>query len=269
MIKLNLRDKNFCGEPSCCHRGKNKNIEWIRENVLVSKSCFITDLCLPDIQKAKAIKRSIAWLLEPRAIHPFTYDFIEKNHKLYDFVLTYDKNLLELGKNFLFYPHGRCWIQHSIPIVKNKMCSIIASKKCSTIGHRMRHDVANSFKGKVDLYGNAYKEIKDTDEALAPYYYSVTIENSQQDYYFTEKLIDCFETKTVPIYWGCPSISKFFNTDGMIIFNDLNELSNILTSLTASQYQKMLPAIEDNYLKAQKYLIPEDWMYDNLSFLMD
>ena len=43
MIKLNLRDKNFCGEPSCCHRGVNKYIEWVRENVMVSKSCFITD----------------------------------------------------------------------------------------------------------------------------------------------------------------------------------------------------------------------------------
>jgi hypothetical protein len=271
MIKLNLRDKNFCGEPSCCHRGQNKYIEWVRENTLVSNSCFITDLCLPDIQRAKGLKRSVAWLMEPKAIHPFTYDFVEKNNKLFDYILTFDRRLLEQGKNFVFYPHGRCWIQNkeAPTLYKPKTCSIIASKKASTLGHRMRHEVARLFKDKVDLYGNAYKEIKDTDEALNQYQFSVTIENSQQDFYFTEKLIDCFVAKTVPIYWGCPSIAKFFNPDGMIIFNDFNELNNIIKNLSIEKYESMLPAIEYNYECAQNYLIPEDWIYKNLSFLMN
>ena len=207
--------------------------------------------------------------MEPRAIHPFTYDFVEKNNKLFDYILTFDKHLVDLGKNFIFYPHGRCWIQHSVPIIKNKMCSIIASKKATTTGHRMRHEVARLFKDKVDLYGGAYKPIKDTDEALAQYMFSVIIENSRQDYYFTEKLIDCFETRTIPIYWGCPSISKFFDINGMIIFNSIEELNDILNNLSIEKYNSMLVAMEHNREKAQKYLIPEDWIYENLPFLMN
>ena len=34
--------------------------------------------------------------------------------------------------------------------------------------------------------------------------------NGRGDYEFDEKLIDCFLTGTVPIFWGCPSIDKFF-----------------------------------------------------------
>jgi hypothetical protein len=46
--------------------------------------------------------------------------------------------------------------------------------------------------------------------------FSVCIENSSERNYFTEKLIDCFAQKVIPIYWGAPNVSEFFDPDGII-----------------------------------------------------
>lgn len=70
-------------------------------------------------------------------------------------------------------------------------------------------------------------------------------------------------TGTVPIYWGCPSIGNFFNTDGMIIFDTINELTEILKNLSFQKYANMKNAIEENFEKAKTYLIAEDFIYKN------
>ena len=64
------------------------------------------------------------------------------------------------------------------------------------------------------------------------YRFSIVIENCKRDYWFTEKLIDCLRTGTIPIYWGCPSIGDFFDIRGFILFDDINDLENILNNLT-------------------------------------
>lgn len=83
--------------------------------------------------------------------------------------------------------------------------------------------------------------------------FSVTIENNKQDYYFTEKIIDCFLTGTVPIYYGCPSIGKFFNINGIIVIDSLDDIIRILPTITVDLYNQMKPYIEENYKTAQKY----------------
>ena len=88
MVEVNIRDKNFGGEPSSCHKGVNKYVKWNFSNKPVSDACFITDMCLNDIHKASGVKRKVAWLLEPSAIHPHIYQWIEQNNRLFDFVLT-------------------------------------------------------------------------------------------------------------------------------------------------------------------------------------
>jgi hypothetical protein len=54
-------------------------------------------------------------------------------------------------------------------------------------------------------------------EIFETYMFSIVIENSRQIHYFTEKIIDCLLTKTIPIYYGCPNISDYFDTSGWII----------------------------------------------------
>lgn len=294
MVNINIRDKNFGGEPSSCHKSVNKYVAWEFGNKRVSNSCFITDLCLPDIHKASGVKRKIAWILEPRAIHPQVYEWIEKNNRLFDFVLTFDAELIERGENFLYYPHGRCWINgeptckvkknithfshgSSMTIepptyVKTKNCSIIASSKNFTEGHQLRHKVIANKYNDVDVFGYGYKPVADKREALDPYHFSITIENCRQPGYWTEKIVDCFATQTIPIFWGDRSVCDHFDSDGIIFFDNQLELEEILANIRDNGeelYAQRRAAIERNYLRVEKYRIPEDWMYINYPFLFN
>ena len=52
---------------------------------------------------------------------------------------------------------------------------------------------------------------------------------------------------TIPIYWGCPNIGDYFNTEGIITFENEQELESILDSLTPETFFQKKDAILDNY----------------------
>ena len=270
MLKINLRDGNFSHHPngqSLSFKSYPSFFSWERENVLVSDTVFITDLHLHEVDKYKS-KRKVGLLIEPRAINPGIYDYVDKNNKKFDYILTFDRELIESGRNFLFYPFGCCWVQdYSVP-QKTKLCSLIASNKRMTAGHAFRQDIINRFSSKVDHYGNGFLRIENKEDGLRDYYFSIVMENSQPDYYFSEKLLDCFASRTVPVYWGS-NVSPFFNTDGMIIFNTAEELEDIFNTLTPELYNTKLSAIEDNLKRVEQFKIPEDWLYRHYPFLFD
>jgi hypothetical protein len=72
-------------------------------------------------------------------------------------------------------------------------------------------------------------------------------------------------TGTVPIYWGCPSIGDFFDTNGMIIFDNVGELVDIVNNLSIDDYIKRLESIKNNFNKSKKYLLPDDIIYKKLT----
>ncbi len=280
MVKVNIRDKNFIPfEGSSCHLAENKYVEWVKDDQPVSKSCFITDLKLKDVEKASGVKRKIAWLLEPRSINPHMYNWIEKNNKLYDFVLTFDQKLINKAENYLYYPHGRCWIHNYEGIDdKTKFCSIFASDKAMTLGHRLRHMIVDRYKssGKIDCYGKyAGNSIEEKEDGLNPYYFSVTIENAIIRGYWTEKLLDAFATKTIPIYYGDKfSVNKFFNPEGIIYFDTIEEFDDTIEKIQGDDngayfYNERLSAIEENFNKVEEFRVPEDWIYKEYPFLFE
>ena len=84
--------------------------------------------------------------------------------------------------------------------------------------------------------------------------FSISIENSQQINYFTEKVIDPLKMKTLPIYWGCPNIGDFFDTSGWIFFDGSpDDLLHKIRSVTPDYYEKHIESINKNYEKAIKY----------------
>ena len=80
----------------------------------------------------------------------------------------------------------------------------------------------------------------------------------------TEKLVDCLITGTIPIYWGCPNVGDFFDTDGMIIVNNLEEVQAMVGTLNENEYIKRIEAVKKNLELAKQYAITEDWMYENI-----
>ena len=87
--------------------------------------------------------------------------------------------------------------------------------------------------------------------------FSIAIENSQEANYISEKLIDCFLQKVVPVYWGAPNIEKFFDLNGIIYCQSLDELMDGIQHLSKDLYNSKSVAIEKNYELAKQIQAPE------------
>lgn len=101
---------------------------------------------------------------------------------------------------------------------KEQKLSWVTSNKTVFQGHRDRMCLLERIRGKIecDLYGYGFNPIADKWDGLAPYRYSIAVENFQNPYYWSEKLADCFLAWTMPIYFGCSRIEEYFPAEAMI-----------------------------------------------------
>ena len=265
--KIKIIDASFGHTKYCGPLGNECEwFEWDRENqVNLEDTVVVTDnfITLPSIYQAPHTK--CAWLIECREYINGLYQWIIQNHQFYKYVLTHDKDLLKQIPNGRWVPLGTCWIDPndwSINHKKPRLISTVISWKKYMTGHRLRHQVFNNI-NQIDFYGNHVKPIKDKIEALRDYKYHLCIENSKIPGYFTEKLIDCFATGCVPIYWGDPLIHEVFDTSGMIIVNSFEDIKNTINSLEEINYKYFKKGIKTNFEKAKKFKLPEDYMYTN------
>lgn len=195
---------------------------------------------------------------EPRTFHWHFMILAQIFYKRFGFILTSDQALLARAQNALFFPIAGTWIAdwRARDTGKTLNLSLIASKKKSLPGHKLRHRIAAWLvKNEVeaDLVGTGYKPLVNKADGLAPYHYSVVIENCQERGYFTEKIIDALLLKTVPVYWGAPDIEKFFQVEGMIVCQTERELEEAILSISPEDYSRRRLAIEANYEIAATY----------------
>lgn len=271
MLRASLRDVLFPHAKSACNGDLGispLSISLDRNPFREHAITFFTDKSLGEAQFSDS-RVKIAWILESPDLFGDIYEQIAKPevYTQFDYVLTHKKDLLKLDKRFVFCPFGGCWIAPGDQKIydKTELVSIIASGKTDLEGHKLRHEVVERYKDDFSaVLGRGYKAFDDKVDGLAPYRYSVTIENCREDYWFTEKLIDCFVTGTVPVYWGCPSIGKFFDEGGMIVFKDADELKKTLPTLNEKDYKKRLPAIKRNFETAKRYTITEDYIFSEI-----
>jgi hypothetical protein len=262
-MKIYLQDSafahcEFSNNPLPVKQRTDK-VEWVRDNSFTSDDIVVWT----DIDIIKSLDRTgpnIAWLIEAQPYHSQIYEFVRTNHDKFKAIWTHDRALIETVSNAIKLPFGGCWIDdfdwgmHP----KTKDFSIIASIHGGDLpGHKMRRHIVAGAEGYIDLFGSGYNPIDNKITGLKDYRYTFCIENYKRDYWFTEKLIDCFMTGSLPIYWGCPSIGDFFNTDGMLCFEEINELPTLLKGCTPEYYESKLDAMKENYQLAQKFRLAE------------
>lgn len=256
------------------------NMWWPVEDVKVHKnltnfsgvSVFV-DECIPYVNSITSGKK-VAWIIEPPVIKPYPYQWMLNPdiRGLFDLILTYDKNLVDLDPTKIkLLPFGACWVsEHNCKVYpKTKRMSIVASNKRYAPGHILRHDLIKLLPPWVDLYGSGYNEFPHTDEGrLSPfkdYMFSIVIENSQMDNYYTDKIIDCFATGTIPLYWGAKNMGDYYDSNGFFSFNTLEECLNLLPKCTVEVYNSMLPNITYNFNKIGDWASPDRNMLNMLS----
>jgi hypothetical protein len=174
-------------------------------------------------------------------------------------VFTHQQHLIDRGAPYVRLMFGTNWVGVYNTDEAETVAGHVSTKSrlvsfIGNITHRnrdayaFRRQVAEHVmaRGDVDCFGKGIREVASKREAIAPYCFSVAMENAASDDYFSEKLIDCILLKTVPIYYGAPGLSKLFDERGILSFRTIEELKGHLESISRQRYEQLLTAANEN-----------------------
>lgn len=277
MNKLRTSWSPFPIGYSSCSSLKPKNFEWSNSEGIAT--VWIDNNMTNHTGPARG---NFGWFCESSEVIPGIKNDLINNHlkfkNHFTAIFTCDHEIISRDPSFfIFNPPGSNlpWTKPENYRIaeKSKICSMIASAKNMTTGHRKRIEIASSLKNSADVFGGAAGTTRigtgigpngdwwrSKEEALAPYMFSIVIENASYSNYYTEKITDCFVLGVIPIYWGSPDIGKDFNTDGIIQWHEGFDTS----ILTRELYESKLPAVLDNLERVKRLEFSDDKLYNSI-----
>jgi len=204
---------NYANE--CNFYGKNKQYYLTNDDDYTH--AIIMNTCMPNLNIPKENVLGLAF--EPIFFLGLTQTFIEYAKK-------------HIGRYFIGDNHGLpepfvehfAYMWHSRPPreinLKNKLMSIIVSEKKHAPGHLYRHQLVEKIIENnlpIDIYGRGSCQYKynrimgqfNDAEPYDNYSFSICIENTICNHYFSEKIITPLMYNCMPIYLGCKNIEKY------------------------------------------------------------
>lgn len=241
------------------HLEKDFFIDYFKKYEHLDVSIFIDYIPSPT-DKLSSINFLI--LFEPNEYFG-RHDWAIANKNLFSAIFTWSDKVLANCENALFLPFGSSWITDEIatrPRIKTFSVGHLCGDKLLTYGHSLRHEIFYRkneiiiptnflYKGETILP----KALITKEQIFGDPMFSIVIENTSHNGYFSEKITDCMMLKTIPLYWGCSNIEKFYNIEGIILFRSVDELIKICNNLTSEYYDSRLKVIEENYKKVNQY----------------
>jgi hypothetical protein len=265
---IGLIGGGFQHAPSSTLFNKIQHFKWAKDTIC-PQTFFIDNTIIEGCGVGYIDK--FAWLVESKDIIGGAVDFVKNNVELvsksYKYLFTHQKEIYDLADNFIFTPSHCTWIENPQIYPKTKLVSMISSSKGWTEGHRHRLGWVEKLRGKVDLYGRGFNEIAKKEDGLIDYMFSIVIENDSYPTYYSEKILDAFATGTVPVYYGAPDISDYFNKNGIVELTPNFDIN----SLTPELYYRMADAIKDNFreVKAMGQTIEDDLWLNYIRFYFE
>ncbi len=175
--------------------------------------------------------------------------------------LPHSKRIYSHTGNLWF--NGRSYdevVETGIPKKTASLSTVCSSKQQRHTIHKSRYDFTYWLKQKLpelDIFGHGIRFIKNKYEATDRYRYHLAVENYIGLHHWTEKLADPYLSGTVPIYYGCPNIDKYFPKDSCITIDINNReaaYDTIKSCITDQQdYTNRLDALRE----AQRLVLNE------------
>ena len=238
---------------------------------------IFNDYPIHSLEELKLNPYNILMVMEPNQLFGI-HDWALQNAHLFSMVLTWGQEILDKCPNAVFFPFGISWLDKEYVDNVNKLdkkfeVSFLCGGKQRIEGHHLRHRL-HSRENEIIIPKQWYYTLPDYDysgghhvikqyEGQSPgsekkrlwnSMFSICVENSSNRGYHTEKIIDAFLSKTVPIYWGCPNLEELgYDVNGFIYCNDENEIIEVTNKLTPEDYFNRKDAINHNYELAKYY----------------
>lgn len=292
MHEVKLLDHSFAPSVSPFYQPRSMRWKRVRGQADFDESDTVV-FTNNQLQRAKEHRagRKVAWLLESRGVAWPTYEYVEDHLDEFDLVLTYDESLIAIDPDRCeFAPRGGTYLSPEEVALypKSKLVSFISSNKrfdqWTAVGHGFRQDLWRvlrqlggslgrqltraGVKERVDSFGRITgTALERKIDSLRDYRFQIAVENRIHDSYFTEKLIDCFATGTIPIFRGTKEVCRFFDPRGIVFVDTLEEMVDVLIRLCEEDYEDRLDAVRENYERCQAFLAPEDWMVRHTSLV--
>lgn len=209
-------------------------------------------------------------LLEPDDISGIRKEILKLNQNYFDLILTFDPFVLKHFSNAKKFVFGTSWIKDYQFSTKEFGVSTLIGGKAITPLHRLRHQLVEllsiDFNVNLFFFNSINQSFSSSDPRLLEMksknsknelffcQFHIAIENVVSDNYFSEKLIDCFQTKTIPIYLGCPNIDEYFNVNGIIVVYEYLDIVKALNKINSGTYYEMQEYVNINYELSKNYV---------------
>lgn len=132
-------------------------------------------------------------------------------------------------------------LSNNAPPQKTKLLSIVSSNKAFTPGHVKRLEFVKKLKAhfgdSLDVYGRGIRDFDDKWDVVAPYKYSIAIENDNCNDWVTEKFFDCLYANTFAFYYGCPNLETYVNKHAFQRI-DINDFESSVAAIESIIYNK-------------------------------
>ena len=179
--------------------------------------------------------------------------------KMYDCILRGEEN----NNNIINFPFYIYYIFRNLFVEKientpkiikippKNICVIISNPNgsernyfCDKLEKHFEIDYAGSYKNNVPQLLDMYDTEK-FQEFISQYKFIISMENTKEHNYITEKIVNGFLSGNIPIYWGSNNVKDHFNIDRFINVENMNDdtIDNVISRM------KELMDDEEKYLK--------------------
>lgn len=205
---------------------------------------------------------------EPSDIKKILYGVHEENVlkilDQYDVIITHTESYLnKFPSKCIFFPTGGLWVTERNEN-KEDSISFMTTRKLMTAGQYLRAEIYNRsdelsykkrfYESKRIPAGNKFPPLPDGDKKwLFDSAFSIIVENQKEKNYFSEKIVDCIWSKSIPIYCGCPNIGDFFDDRAIIKFDSFNQLKEIVSKLSYEDYLSRKQYTEENAARCEQF----------------
>lgn len=215
------------------------------------------------------------WAHQEPNVYTGYHDWVIANSGIFSVILTWSDKILNNCKNAIFLPFGSTWLSADMYRAvrrKNFVVSHVRGNYNRTYGHSLRYEFHDRAASEVHIPSRLWVTAGDRNDTVScatakcelfgDAQFGVVIENSSHRGYFTEKIMEMFLLRTIPVYWGCSNISDFFARDGVFQFSNVDDAIATINGFTEDTYPNLLNHVEINFSRALSYIS----FLDNLAF---